>query len=339
MWCVALGLCLVLISGLILPVAHRFERALSLRKSLETFDRLTFFLLRPRHLLGKLLKTQSQQEVAAIKRERDGEPRVIGEENPIYWKETSVNTIGRFRYWWRVNLAVLVVMLGSYAFFSRLPSLSGTGGTILADIEFHKLTVAVLTGVIVLLTTIIAATTVSQEREDGSLVLLACTPVDCPTYVKGKVRGIARNIVFLVGLPFLHVLIFILAGVIHPVTFLLLLLAVPVAVVASIMQGTFVSLLFPTTLRAIVAAIVVVILESALPLVCCLPTFNLPVACYFLVEPVEGLGQSFQAGSQTSYLWAMLLALVFSAGTQVGYVVVVFSLIRSGFDRYIGRAA
>ena len=34
----------------------------------------------------------------------------------------------------------------------------------------------------------------------------------------------------------------------------------------------------------------------------------------------------------------MLLALLFSAGTQIGYIVVVYSLIRSGFDRYIGRS-
>ena len=119
-----------------------------------------------------------------------------------------------------------------------------------------------------------------------------------------------------------------------------LLLSIPLAVIAQITQGIFVSLMFPTTLRAIMGALVLIIIQAALPLVCCLPTFNLPLTSYFMVEPVSGLGSIQQlAGTQTNYLTAMLLALVFSAGTQLGYTVVVYSLIRSGFDRYIGRAA
>ena len=190
-----------------------------------------------------------------------------------------------------------------------------------------------------LLITVIAATTVSSEREDSSLILLATTPVECPTYVKGKVAGILRNTAFLIALPFVHVLIFTLAGVIHPASIFLLMFAIPAAAATAVIQATFVSLLFPTTLRAIMAAIMILVLESALPLICCLPSFNLPMSCYFFVEPVGGLGQAFAATSQGNYLVAMGLAVVFSALTQIGFSVVIYSLISSGFDRYIGRAA
>ncbi len=325
-WSSAAGLGLTLVAGLLLPYARTIERVLSVRRLLEAFDRGTYDLLHPRRLIARL-----RGRAAAGDGATDQRPPPIGERNPIYWKETSINTVGRFRTWWRVNLLVLLLMGGTYLVF--LPQLS--------DISFHKYMVAAVAGLIVLLSTVIAATTVSQEREDGSLVLLATTPVECAVYTKGKVLGIARNIVFLVALPFVHVVLFVALGVIHPVSMLFLAIAIPIAVISSIVQAVFISLLFPTTLRAIMAAVVVVIVGATLPAVCCLPTFNLPVACYYLVEPVAGLGTGLGAtgGSQGNYLVAMALAIVFSAGTQVGYVVVVYSLIRSGFDRYIGRAA
>jgi ABC-type transport system involved in multi-copper enzyme maturation permease subunit len=357
LWNAGLGLVLVLVAGLLLPHARSLERLLSTRKLMDAFDRATYYLIRFRFraLLGMFTGGGGEETTGEEAKALNPEHRRVGTENPIYWKETCVNTIGRNRYWWRVNFTLLVLLLGSYLLFSQLmapPELpanataqqiaaaeqaAATSG--LNDIEFHRYYVAVLTGILVLLSTIIAATTVSQEREDGTLTILASTPLECATYVKGKVRGVSRNIVFLVALPFLHVGIWILAGVIHPVTFLYLLISIPLAVVAQVTQGILVSLLFPTTLRAIMGALILIIIQAALPLVCCLPTFNLPLTSYFMVEPTAGLGSIQQmAGTQANYLTAMLLALFFSAGTQLGYVVVVYSLIRSGFDRYIGRA-
>ena len=40
--------------------------------------------------------------------------RRLGTTNPIYWKETTVNTVGRFRYWWRINLAIMLLLSGRY---------------------------------------------------------------------------------------------------------------------------------------------------------------------------------------------------------------------------------
>lgn len=323
-WCLGVSLGLVLLSGVILPRSTGVASALSLRRALDAFDRTTYLLLRPGQLFKALKgeRTQDPEAQAASRR--------VGQQNPIYWKETTVNTIGRFKHWWRVNLLLLAGLVGAWIYFGALNKLG--------DPEFHRVSVAILAGLIVILTTVIAATTVSREREDGTLILLATTPVDCATYVAGKMLGIARNIVFLVALPFLHVVVFTLGDVISPWTVIFLLLSIPVAAAASIMQGIFVSLLFPTTLRAILASIVLIIGEALLPFVCCLPQFNLPVACYYMVEPASGLQAAGTSGG-TSLIVALLLASTFGAGTQLGYTFVVYSLIRSGFDRYIGRAA
>lgn len=324
LWNAGAGLFLVLVAGLALPHARELERLLDVRRALDAFDRATFLLLRPGRLLRRIFRGKVDDEG-----ERRVEPRPVGTLNPIYWKETNVNTVGRFRTWWRMNLLMLVALLGSYVVFKDHTN----------TIEFHKYVAAVVTAFIVLLPTIIAASTVSREREDGTLDLLATTPLDCATYVKGKVRGIGRNIVFLAALPFVHVGIWIVAQVIDPTTLVFFLLGIPVATAASIVQGIFVSLLFPTTLRAIVAAVVVVTIEAALPLVCCVPSFNLPLMAYYMVEPAPGLTTSLGMAPQASFTMAKLLACLFSAGTHLGFLFVIYSLIRSDFDRYIGRAA
>lgn len=322
LWNVGAGLGLVLLSGLLLPHAKELERLFSVRRQLDAFDRTTALLLQPRRLI-RMMTRGAADEVKAV------ESRPVGPQNPIYWKETTVNTVGRFRTWWRMNFVMLLGLVGSYYLFSSQ----------LKTIEFHKTMSAVITSFIVLLPTVIAASTVSREREDGTLDLLATTPLDCGTYVKGKVRGISRNIVFLAMLPFVHVIIWIAGGVLDPTTLIFFALGIPVAVAASIVQGIFVSLLFPTTLRAIVAAMVIVMIEAALPLVCCVPSFNLPLMAYYMTEPSEGLTTAMGQGQPASFTLAKLFACLFSAGTHLGFLFVIYSLIRSDFDRYVGRAA
>jgi ABC-type transport system involved in multi-copper enzyme maturation permease subunit len=319
LWNVGAGFGLVLAAGLLLPYAREIGRVLSPRRAFDAFDRATFLALRPRRLLAALRGTKVEGDKV--------EERPIGTMNAIYWKETNINTVGRFRTWWRLNLVMLLAMFGTYLLFSDQ----------LSNIDFHKAVVSALAAIIVLLATVIATTTVSREREDGTLDLLATTPLDCATYVAGKVRGIGRNIIFLVGLPFLHVFIWCLGDVVSWWSLAYLLLGIPVAVAANIVQGIFVSLLFPTTLRAIVAGIIVLIVQAALPLVCCVPTFNLSLMGYYMVDPSPGLATA--GGQSQSFTVAKLLASLFSSGTHLGFLFVVYSLIRSDFDRYIGRAA
>lgn len=297
----AAGLTLALLAGLLLPASREIERAFDLRRSLERLDAL----------LARLMPGGLGRKVADVR------PGPTG--NPIFWKETTVNTLGRFRYWWRVNAGLTALLGLSYWVFRDL----------LQDIHFHQVVCATLSSVLILASTVISANAVAKEREDRTLEVLATTPIDCATYVQGKVRGILRNIIFLLLLPLFHVLVFTVAGPIH-VASLIVLIAFPVAAVVSIQQGILVSLIFPTTLRAILAAILVVVFEATLPFCCCLPSFNLPLLGYFAIA-------GDQSGSR-DFGWALIIGTIFSTGAHVGLLLVTYSLIRSGFDRYIGRA-
>ncbi len=64
--------------------------------------------------------------------------------------------------------------------------------------------------------------------------------------------------------------------------------------------------------------------------------FNPVLLLYYAIEsPNSGGGPSFASGNLGSILF---LSSVFSVLAHVGLTSVVYSLMRSGFDRYLGRA-
>ncbi len=315
----AAGLALAALSGFLLIHARGIDKAVGLKPLFDRIDRV-------------LAAIGGQSARKRMEAERSG-PKG----NPIYWKETAVNTLGRLRHWWRINLLIALLMVGSYAVVAKLPSTSGTGESLLADIMFHKVVGGILAGLTVLTATAMAATSVAKEREDRTLFVLATTPVDCGIYVVGKVQGILRNLSFLLLLPLIHVTLFVLTGTIAWPSLIFVILGVPVCAISAIVQGTFVSLVFPTTLRAIVAAIALLTVESMLPVCTCLHTFNPVLLLYYGIESPAGQGSStsLASGNLGSILF---LSCVFSLLAHVGLTSVVYSLMRSGFDRYIGRA-
>ncbi|MEZ0228120.1 MAG: ABC transporter permease subunit [Planctomycetota bacterium] len=317
---VAGGVGLATLSSMLLTHARGIDKALGLKPVFDLMDRGLA-------AIGG----------ASAKKKMDAE-RTGPKGNPIYWKETSVNTIGRMRHWWRVNLMIALCMVGSYAIVAKLPSSSGAPGeNLLQDIMFHKVVGGILAGLTVLTATAMAAVSVSKEREDRTLFVLATTPVDVSTYVTGKVRGILRNLAFLLLLPLIHVAIFVGTGTIAWPSLIFVILGVPVCAISAIVQGTFVSLVFPTTLRSVVAAIALLTIESMLPVCTCLHTFNPVLLLYYGIESPLGAGSStsLASGNLGSILF---LSCVFSLLAHVGLTSVVYSLMRSGFDRYIGRA-
>ncbi|MCA8920601.1 MAG: ABC transporter permease subunit [Planctomycetes bacterium] len=329
---VAASVGLVLFAALLLPRARAINSRLSARRLLEALDFVLgyLFALKPRYR-ALLARARGQDPGEAIaKHVAKKEARPIGRGNPIYWKEVTVNTVARMKHWWRLNLILIVLMFGSYSVFRRLPPLSPGETNLLSDPMLHKLLVAVLGGLLVLLITVMAATTVSREREDGTLILLATTPMECGTYVAGKTLGILRNVSFLALVPFLHVVIFTAMGLLTPWSLVFLALSIPSALVAATLQGLLVSLMFRTTLKAIVAGIALIVFQFFLPAVCCLPQCNLPATCYYVIEGPGGFG-----GTATA---AITLAIGFGLCVQVVYSFVLYSLIRGGFDQYIGRA-
>jgi ABC-type transport system involved in multi-copper enzyme maturation permease subunit len=312
------GSALAVLSGALLIHARGIDKALGLKPVFDAIDR-------------GLAAIGGQSAKKRMDAERSG-PRG----NPIYWKETAVNTLGRLRHWWRVNLLIALCMVGSYAVVSRLPSTSGPGN-LLSDIMFHKVVGGILAGLTVLTATAMAATSVAKEREDRTLFVLATTPVDCSIYVTGKVQGILRNLSFLLMLPLIHVTLFVATGTITWTSLIFVILGVPVCAISAIVQGTFVSLVCQTTLKSIMAAIMLLTVESMLPVCTCLHTFNPVLLLYYGIESPEGQGlaTSLASGNLGSILF---LSCVFSLLAHVGLTSVVYSLMRSGFDRYIGRA-
>jgi ABC-type transport system involved in multi-copper enzyme maturation permease subunit len=317
---VGAGVCLSLLAAVLLTHARGIDKALGLKPLFDLIDR-------------GLLAVGGQSAKKRMDAERSG-PKG----NPIYWKETAVNALGRLRHWWRVNLLIALLMVSSYGVVAQLPSSSGIPGeNLLQDIMFHKVVGGILAGLTVLTATAMAATSVAKEREDRTLFVLATTPVDCSIYVVGKVQGILRNLSFLLLLPLIHVTLFVMTGTINWPSLIFVILGVPVCAISAIVQGTFVSLVFPTTLRAIVAAIALLTIESMLPVCTCLHTFNPVLLLYYGIESPLGAGTagSLASGSLGSILF---LSCVFSLLAHVGLTSVVYSLMRSGFDRYIGRA-
>src|SRR5205823_7706054 len=63
--------------------------------------------------------------------------------------------------------------------------------------------------VILLIVTNAAASTVTREKEDGSLDLLLTTPITSHYYVWGKLRGLVSFVIPLIAVPIASVLMFV----------------------------------------------------------------------------------------------------------------------------------
>jgi ABC-type Na+ efflux pump permease subunit len=70
--------------------------------------------------------------------------------------------------------------------------------------------------VILLILTQSAASTVTREKEDGTLDLLLSTPITSRYYVWGKLRGLVSFVLPLVAVPVVSVLIFVIHDMIRP---------------------------------------------------------------------------------------------------------------------------
>ena len=125
--------------------------------------------------------------------------------------------------------------------------------------------------VILLIVTNAAASTVTREKEDGSLDLLLTTPITSRYYIWGKLRGLVSYVLPLVAVPVASAFIFVLCDVIRfakdptgdwivfPEAILILPgLLIIVAAFASIL-GMQMSLRCRTTVRAVMSSVGIVL--------------------------------------------------------------------------------
>jgi ABC-type transport system involved in multi-copper enzyme maturation permease subunit len=127
--------------------------------------------------------------------------------------------------------------------------------------------------VILLIVTNAAASTVTREKEDGSLDLLLTTPITSRYYIWGKLRGLVSFVLPLIAVPVLSALLFILGDAFHLASindpsfkwivfpeaiFILPGMLIVVVAFASIL-GMQMSLRCRTTVRAVMASVGIMI--------------------------------------------------------------------------------
>lgn len=196
-------------------------------------------------------------------------------------------------------------------------------------IEVHQAIVTTLLALLLVSATVIAATSVTREREQSTLEILATTPVDGESYVLGKLVGITRTCGVLFLLPVLHVAVFVAAGTLLWHSLISITIGALMLGLGAIMQGVFISMLTATSLRASLTALGITALELVLSICCCVSTMNPYLIAQFGVVPVNSTGDILP-------VW-YLVAVVFSAGVHLGFSLVLYSLATSEFDRCIGR--
>jgi ABC-type Na+ efflux pump permease subunit len=224
--------------------------------------------------------------------------------------------------------------------------------------------------VILLIVTNAAASTVTREKEDGSLDLLLTTPITSRYYVWGKLRGLVSFVLPLVAVPVLSALMFIVYDIWHLMTstdasfqwivFPEAVLILPgtliiVAAFASIL-GMQMSLRCRTTVRAVMSSVGIMLgvcgalgwcgfefLQSrgdtgVISLV--LGSFSPFTVMTILIDPWTYGGRTFEAPTPDDLFTARVVVFIFSWIATGAYALIVWQMYKSmvkNFDMTIRR--
>ena len=271
-------------------------------------------------------------------------------------------------------------LYGEYAVSVTTPSqASKTAATIAARDIPRKLSAAdarkyllgaviIEFAVILLIVTNAAASTVTREKEDGSLDLLLTTPITSRYYIWGKLRGLVSFVLPLVAVPVVSVLIFVLYDLfrlateqtttfqwmVFPESVLILPgMLIIVAAFASIL-GMQMSLRCRTTVRAVMSSVGIVVGICAVLGWCGyaaignrMHTIDLIVGGFspftlltILVDPYTYGGRVFESGHEDGVATARMFILFASWAATGVYALVVWTMYKSmvkNFDMTIRR--
>jgi fumarate reductase subunit D len=204
----------------------------------------------------------------------------------------------------------------------------GAWQDVLVNVDFHRFTTAIFVCVLGLAANGFGVTLTARDFDPGEV--LTGRSFSAPAfnaewgyggYLLRQLRDLCWALLPVVSLLFLYLIVFVAKGYLNPVTLLFLGIVLPLGLLQAASLGLAGRLVASSTGLAVVVVVVCFFIQALLPLVCCLPTFNLPLTTYFLVEPgVGGHGESgltSMVGTQTDYSTAMAIALGFSAVTQL----------------------
>jgi ABC-type Na+ efflux pump permease subunit len=223
--------------------------------------------------------------------------------------------------------------------------------------------------VILLIVTNAAASTVTREKEDGSLDLLLTTPITSRYYIWGKLRGLVSFVLPLVAVPVISVAIFVVYDlcrslgsetqfqwIVFPeAVFVMPPMLVIVAAFASIL-GMQMSLRCRTTVRAVMSSVGIVGGICAVLVGCgqgllgvsgddgglhlILSGFSPFTLLAILIDPYNVADRTFGGGAHVDVNSARLFMFISAFAATAAYAAVVWMMYKSmvkNFDMTIRR--
>lgn len=197
-WPLHCGLMLVA-SGVLLSVCVVKVRKVALRQVVGHVEASS----RRRRPNKNASSTQIAQEDAAVRSRPVTGP-------PMLWRELRFPLFGRRK---TLLLVTIAICIGVLALTYLLCAAEG----ILDDEEVQITYAVIFLGIGVLFSTVLSSTCITSEKEARSWPLLMATTLDDGEILLGKFVGIVRRCLFPWLLLLGHVLLFSLAGIIHPV--------------------------------------------------------------------------------------------------------------------------
>ena len=220
--------------------------------------------------------------------------------------------------------------------------------------------------VILLIVTNAAASTVTREKEDGTLDLLLSTPITSRYYIWGKLRGLVSFALPLIVVPAVSCAVFVVydfvAGLsgrggrwlVLPEAVLLVPALLVVLVAFASITGMNLSLRQKTTVRAVMISLAIVIGLFAVLGFCgnsivggggqevglVLGSFSPITVIMLLIDPLNYGGSSFQGGDPGDAATARVIVFLFSLAACGAYAAAVWAMYKSmvkNFDMTIRR--
>jgi len=188
-------------------------------------------------------RTQRSPDMTVEKAVARAPRRVRG--SAILWKELRSPLLGRRKLAFVICIAIgLILLFITYAFMADQGDLG--------DDDVHIFYGIIFMGLGVLFTIILPATCITSEKESRAWPLLLATTLGDWQILGGKFAGILRRCVPIWCLLFGHIILFTLAGIIHPICFFQVGLLVSWVTVFLSGSGLYFSSCFKRTTTAVI---------------------------------------------------------------------------------------
>ncbi|MBN2138796.1 MAG: hypothetical protein JW720_13390 [Sedimentisphaerales bacterium] len=224
----------LLASGLLLLISVAMVRRVALRQAVGQLGSPP--PVRPQPVVAGGDTVSSTDSLSAPR-------RVTG--SAILWKELKSPLLGRRKVAFLITIAVgLILLFMTYAFFANEDALD--------DDDVHILYGVVFVSLGTLFTIILPATCITSEKESLAWPLLLTTTLGEWQILGGKFAGVVRRCLPVWCLLFGHIVLFILAGVIHPIALFQVGILVAWIVVFLSASGLYFSTRFRRTTTAVI---------------------------------------------------------------------------------------